>query len=67
MYKLRQLKLFSDFERMLILARPVVIYQQGELLDSEVIIKSHDEQTVTSIKNEHYMKSTCKFYYETKR
>ncbi len=66
MTKIRQLNTHADFERMRIFTRPIVIFQQGELLDSGVIIKTHDENTVTSTKNEHYRKSACQFYYGSK-
>ncbi len=63
MPKLRPIITHSDFERMRIFTRPVDVWQQGELLDKGIIIKSHDDDKVTSTKNEHYLKSACLFFY----
>ncbi|GGG70375.1 hypothetical protein [Paenibacillus radicis (ex Gao et al. 2016)] len=66
MAKIRQLITNADFERMRVFTRPIVIFQQGELVDSGIIIQSHDENTVISTKNEHYEKSAYQFYYGSK-
>lgn len=66
MPKIRQLNTHADFERMRIFTRPIVIFQEGELLGSGVIIQSHDETIVTSTTNEQYRKATCQFYYGSK-
>ncbi|BBH22071.1 hypothetical protein Back11_34160 [Paenibacillus baekrokdamisoli] len=57
MTKIRQLNTHANFERMRVFSRPIVIFQDGELLESAAIIKNHDDNVVISTTNEHYIKN----------
>ncbi|NBD24632.1 hypothetical protein [Paenibacillus glycinis] len=48
---------------MRIFTRAISVWKQGELIDSAMIIQSHDEDTVISAKNERYEKSAHQFFY----
>lgn len=63
MTKKRQLITIHDFERMCIFTRKVDVFQEGELINSGVIIKSHDDKVVVGTNGEYYMKENCQFYY----
>jgi hypothetical protein len=58
----RQLITDSDFERMRVFSQLIAVYQDGELLDGNNRIVSHDEHKVLMDNEMHYLKSTCQFY-----
>ncbi|TVY02409.1 hypothetical protein FPZ49_31620 [Paenibacillus cremeus] len=61
MHKQRELKVHSDFERMRVFQQPLSIYQNGKLLDENVVIESHNEDIVVSRNGDRYFKSACVF------
>jgi hypothetical protein len=63
MPKLRPIVTHADFERMRMFTRTLSVWQQGELINPGIIIKTHDETTVTSTADEQYIKSACQFFY----
>lgn len=63
MSKQRTLTTQEDFQQMMIFTRPISIYQQGELIDSGIIVKSHDNEVVVGTNGDYYVKENCKFYY----
>jgi hypothetical protein len=62
MPKQRQLIEPSDFERMRVFQQPITISLQGEIIGSNVIIQSHNEEVVLSTTNERYVKANCQFH-----
>lgn len=58
----RQLITDSDFERMRVFSQLIAVYQDGDLLDANIRIVSHDEYKVTMDNNVHYIKAKCQFY-----
>jgi hypothetical protein len=61
MPKQRRLIAPSDFERMRVFQQPITISLQGEIIGSNVIIKSHNVETVLSTTGERYVKANCQF------
>jgi hypothetical protein len=61
MPKQRQLIEPSDFERMRVFQQPITISLQGEIIGSNVIIQSHNDETVLSTTGERYVKANCQF------
>jgi hypothetical protein len=61
MPKQRLLKEPSDFERMRVFRQPISIFLQGEMIGENVIIQSHNDETVLSTTGEQYVKANCQF------
>jgi hypothetical protein len=51
----------SDFERMLVFQQPISIFLQGEMIGDNIIIQSHNDETVLSTTGERYIKANCQF------
>ncbi len=58
MPKQRQLIEPSDSERMRVFQQPISIYLQGELINENVLIQTHDDEFVSL---SGYAKANCKF------
>lgn len=58
---MKQLTTYHDFERYKNFKLPISVYQEGELLDSNIIIQSHTDDMVISTQNINYLKSTRNF------
>ncbi|KRF18636.1 hypothetical protein [Paenibacillus sp. Soil787] len=61
MAKQRQLIEHSDFERMRVFHQPISVFLNGELMGSNILIQSHDNEIVTDSNDEKYSKETCQF------
>lgn len=61
MPKPRQLIEPSDFERMRVFQQPISIFLQNELIGSNVIIQTHDDEIVLCTNGERYIKENCQF------
>ncbi|KQX69245.1 hypothetical protein [Paenibacillus sp. Root444D2] len=57
----KQLKLESDFNRYITFSQPINIFLQGEKIGSNVLIESHNDETLTDESGTHYVKSACVF------
>jgi hypothetical protein len=66
MPKQRRLIETADFELMRVFQQPITISLQGEIIGSNVIIKSHNDETFLSTTGERYVKANCQFL-STKR
>jgi hypothetical protein len=62
MPKKRRLIAISDFERMRVFQQPITISLQGEIIGSNVIIQSHNDEIVLSTTGERYVKANCQFF-----
>jgi hypothetical protein len=62
MPKQRQLIEHSDFQRYQVFQQPIIVYQDNEILDENIIIKSHNNTTVESSTGNKYIKAACQFY-----
>jgi hypothetical protein len=54
MPKQRQIIEPSDFERMRVFQQPITISLQGEIIGQNIIIQSHNDETVLSTTGERY-------------
>jgi hypothetical protein len=61
MAKQRRLIETSDFERMRVFQQPITILLFDEIIGSNVIIQSHNDETVLSTTGERYFKANCQF------